>query len=1047
MSIYKSSVNRPITTLMIFGGIIIIGLYGLSRLPIDLYPEMELPAISVMTTYPGANAADIETNVTRKLEDAFNSIDKLKDITSISSDNLSVIFLEFEWGTNLDEASNDIRSYMDLTFDALPEDCDRPSVFKFNTSMMPILFYAVTAEENYSGLEKILDERIINPLNRIEGIGSINLVGAPVRKIYVDVDPKRLDAYNLTIEQVGGIIAAENLDMPSGNVKMGQMDYQLRIPGEFIESDQLKSIVVGNFGGNPIYLNDIGTVRDTIKDISIQEKINGRQGMRMFIMKQSGANTVQITREVNKQLKELTKSLPPDVTISPIFDTSEFIIDAIRNLSETLMWAFLFVVLVVLAFLGQWRATFIVLLAIPISLITGFVYLYFTGNSLNVISLASLAIAIGMVVDDAIVVLENISKHIDRGASPREAAIYATNEVWLAVIVTTLVVLAVFLPLTLVTGLTGVMFKQLGWIVSITILTSMVIAISLTPMLASRLLRMKDDKKRVAAEAYSRTIGKFLEKTEVFYENNLRWALRHRGFVIISGLVLFITSLFLLKFIGTDFMPESDESQLSVYVELQSGIRMEETALTTLKIENIIKEGYPEVQLVSSSTGSDDEGGFISMFTQSGSNIVNFTLKLCSPDDRKRTVWDISDDLRAQLEQIPEIINFNLNTQSHFMGTGGNQVDVEIYGYDFDTTNQVAEQFRSAFRNIPGAEDIQISREKEKPELQIILDRDKLSQHGLSTATVSMYTRNRVDGLIASRFREEGDEYDIIVRLKEEYRNSISDIEEITIMTPMGKKVKIAELGEVKEYWSPPNIERKRRERLVTVSVKPVGISLGELANRINGEISKLQVPPDVMVLVGGAYEDQQESFADLGLLMLISLILVYLVMASQFESFTMPFIIMFTIPFAMTGVLFALFITGTTLSVIAALGAVLLVGIVTKNGIVLIDFINLMRDREYKLVDAIALSGRSRLRPVLMTSFTTILAMVPLAISKGEGSALWAPMGVTVIGGLVFSTFLTLIYIPVLYGTIIRKDAKALRQNIWSKFRFMNNNKENDKV
>ncbi|MFC2116969.1 efflux RND transporter permease subunit, partial [Bacteroidota bacterium] len=386
MSIYKNAVNRPITTLMLFAGIVVLGLYSLVQLPIDLYPDMEFPAISVMTTYAGANASDIETNVTRKLEDSFNSIDKLKEITSVSYDNLSVIFLEFEWGANLDEASNDLRSAIDFTFDILPENCDRPSIFKFNTSMMPILFYAITAEENYSGLEKLLDERIINPLNRIDGIGSISLIGAPSRKIYVDIDPKRLDAYNLTIEQIGSVIASENIDMPSGNVKMGQIDYQLRVLGQLTESDQLKNMVVGNAGGKPIYLRDVGIVRDTVKDLSIEERIDGKQGMRMFVMKQSGANTVKITRQVNKQLAELEKTLPPDVKITTIFDTSDFIVGAIRNLSETLLWALVFVILVVLIFLGRWRATLIVGLAIPISLITSFVYLFFTGSSLNVIS-------------------------------------------------------------------------------------------------------------------------------------------------------------------------------------------------------------------------------------------------------------------------------------------------------------------------------------------------------------------------------------------------------------------------------------------------------------------------------------------------------------------------------------------------------------------------------------------------------------------------------------------------------------------------------------
>jgi HAE1 family hydrophobic/amphiphilic exporter-1 len=1039
MSIYKNAVKRPITTLMVFAGVVVLGLYALVQLPINLYPDLDFPAISVMTTYPGANASDIETNITRKLEDSFNSIDRLKEVTSISYDNLSVIFLEFEWETNLDEASNDIRSAIDFTWDVLPEDCNRPSIFKFNTSMMPILFYAITAEENFSGLEKMLDERIINPLNRIEGIGSIDMAGAPIRKIYVDIDPKRLDAYNLTIEQVGGVIAAENMNMPSGNVKMGQLDYQLRVQGEFTESAQLEDIVVGNAGGKPVYLRDIGTIRDTIKDMSIEERINGKQGLRMFVMKQSGANTVKICREVNKQLFELAKTLPPDVKITTIFDTSEFIVDAINNLSETLLWALLFVVLVVLLFLGRWRATFIVGLAIPISLITSFVYLYFTGNSLNVISLASLAIAIGMVVDDAIVVLENISKHIDRGASPREAAIYATNEVWLAVIVTTLVVLAVFMPLTLVSGLTGVMFNQLGWIVSITIVTSTLIAISLTPMLASKLLKLKRKDQKISRFGYSATIGKLLGKIEIFYENNLRWALRHRGFVLIAGFLVFIASLMLLRFVHTDFMPESDEGQLNIFVELQSGVRVEETLITTKKIESIINERYPEVELTSSSSGSDDEGGFISMFSQSGSNMINFTLKLSPLKQRIRSVWDISEDLRTQLDQIPEIINYDVSTQAHFMGSAGNTVNVEIYGYDFNMTTQLAERMKNVLSRIEGAEDVQISREKEKPELQIALDRIKLAQHGLNTATVSIYIHNRVDGLIASRFREEGDEYDIIVRLTEDYRNSISDIEEITIMTPMGSKVKVAELGEVREYWSPPNIERKRRERLVTVSVKPVGISLGELATRINSEISKMEIPREALVVVGGAYEDQQEAFADLGLLMMIGLILVYLIMASQFESFVMPLIIMFTIPFAFSGVILALLITSTTLSVVAALGAVLLIGIVVKNGIVMIDFINLMRDRDYELTDAIAISGKSRMRPVLMTSFTTIMAMLPLAMSTGEGSEIWSPMGIAVIGGLIFSTFLTLIYIPVLYGFLIRKTARDKRERLRKRFVFMN--------
>ncbi|MBN2347610.1 MAG: efflux RND transporter permease subunit [Bacteroidales bacterium] len=1038
MSIYKSAVNKPITTLMIFAAIIVVGIYSLMQIPIDLYPEMNPPYISVMTTYPGANASDIETNITKTIEDALNTVDNLKEITSVSSDNLSIVNLEFEWEANLDEASNDIRDAVDRIFDYLPEGCDRPFIFKFNTSMMPIVFYAITADESYPGLAKIIEEKIINPLNRINGIGSISMIGAPKRMIYVDVDPQRLDAYNLTIEQIGNVITAENLNMPSGNVKMGKMDYQLRIEGELSESREISDIVVGNYGGNPVYIHDIAQVQDSIKDLSLDEKINGQSGIRMFVMKQSGANTVKIAKQVHKKLAVLEKDLPPDIKIQQILDTSTFIKDSVSNLSETLMWALIFVVLVVLFFLGRWRATFIIVLTIPISLIVAFIYLFITDSSVNVISLTSLSIAIGMVVDDAIVVLENITKHIERGSSPREAAIYATNEVWLSVIVTTLVIVAVFMPLTLVSGMTGVLFKELGWIVTITVVTSTMAAISLTPMLASKLLRLKAKTENRKKFSYENTIEKILNKLDAFYEKTIRWALHCKRYVMIIALVLFISSLFLFKYVGTDFMPESDESRIMASVELQTGLRVEETMKVTRQLEQIIHDRYPEVTILSASSGSDDEGGIFSLFSQTGSNMINLMMRLTSIEERDRSVWDIANDLRKQMDQFAEIINYNVTTSSSGMGGTSNTVDIEIFGYDFDITNKLAAEVKGKIEKIEGAQDVQISRKADKPELQIVLDKGKLAENGLNSAMVSANIRNRVDGLTASRFREEGDEYDIVVRFKEEFRNSISDLEQITIMTPTGQQIKLKELGEVKEYWGPPNIERKRKERVVTVSVKPVGVSLGELAKKINTELESIDFPQEVVVNVGGAYEDQVESFMDLGLLLIISLVLVFLVMASQFESFAMPFIIMFSIPFAFTGVILALFFTNTTLSVIAALGAVLLVGIVVKNGIVLVDYINLMRDRGYDLNEAIALSGKSRLRPVLMTAMTTILGMLPLAMSTGEGSELWSPMGITVIGGLVFSTLVTLVIVPVVYAIFSRKGERDKKQALRKRFVFM---------
>ncbi len=1039
MSIYKNAVNKPITTMMIFTAVVVMGFYSLVQMPIDLYPEMDPPYISVMTTYPGANASDIESNITRILEDALNSVDDLKEITSISTDNLSIINMEFEWGSNLDEATNDIRDVIDLVIKALPDEAERPRIFKFNTSMMPIVFYAVTANESYNGLEKLLDEKIINPLNRIDGIGSVGIMGAPKRIVYVDADPLLLDAYNLTIEQIGNTIAAENMNLPSGSVKMGQIDYQLRVQGEFNTSGRIENLLVASLAGKPVYIRDVATVRDSLKDISLDERINGETGLRMFVMKQSGANTVKVAREVQKEINKLQKNLPPDVEFKLIMDTSDFIKGSINNLSQTLLWAFLFVALVVLLFLGRWRATFIIILTIPISLIVSFLYLFITGSSINVISLTSLSIAIGMVVDDAIVVLENITRHVERGATPREAAIYATNEVWLAVIITTLVVVAVFFPLTLVGGMTGVIFNQLGWIVTITVVTSTLAAISLTPMLSSRLLKIRPKKEKVKRFSYENTIEKSFDWLDNFYESTLRWALTHKTFTLLTSLAIFVGSLFLLKFVHTDFMPESDESRITASVELQTGARVEETIKTARYLEQVIREKIPEVEIMSVSSGADDEGGMFSLFATTGSNIINLMMRLSPIDERERSVWDIGAVLREEIAALPEVINFDVTTSGSGMGGGGSStVDVEIFGYDFDITNKVTSEVEARLMNIPGGIDVQVSRKDDKPELQFVLDRDKLALHGLTTAYVSTIIRNRVIGMLASKYKEEGEEYDIRVRLKEEFRSSITDLEEFSVVTPAGARVKLKELGEVKEYWSPPNIEHKRRERIVTVSVKPDRIALGELANRVKAAVEDIETPQEVLMNIGGTYEDQQESFKDLGLLMIVSLILVFIVMASQFESFSMPFVIMFSIPFAFTGVILALFVTGTTLSLVAALGAVLLIGIVVKNGIVLIDFTNLMRDRGMELYEAIAVSGKSRLRPVLMTAATTILGMLPLALSTGEGSELWRPMGITVIGGLVFSTIVTMVIVPVMYGLMAVRGERNKKHKLSKQFRFM---------
>ncbi len=1047
MSIYSSSVKRPVTTILIFIGLMVMGIYSLTQLPVDLYPEMELPYVVVYTNYPGASASDIESNVTQTLENTLNSVSKLKEITSRSSDATSVIFMNFEYGTNLDEASNDIRSSLSMVERFLPDGCDKPTIIKFNTNMMPIIYYAITAKESYAGLEKILNEKVVNPLNRIEGVGSVALTGVPGRKVYIDIDPRKMEAYNLTIEQIGGVIRAENMNLPAGYIEMGKTDYPLRIQGEFPESEVIKNLVISNFNGSSIYLKDVAQVRDTIRETKLFTKINGARGMAMFIQKQSGGNTVKVTKEVEKSLSELAKGLPPDVKIEKLFDSASFIRDSISNLSETLMYAAIFVILVVLFFLGRWRATFIIILTIPISLIVAFIYLFLTDASINIISLTSLSIAIGMVVDDAIVVLENITKHIERGSRPREAAIYATNEVWLAVIVTTLTVVAVFFPLTFVKGLTGVLFKQLGMSVTITIVTSVFAAITLTPTLSAMLLKWYPIKKDASIWTYDGSIRKGLDRLDHFYERTLRWALHHKTVVSLVAVIIFAASMGLFYLVGTEFFPQADQSRITATVKLQTGTRVDQTLLTADKIDEMIRTKYPEVKIISTSTGSDDQGGFASIFTAQGTHTITYSLRLSPIQERKKSVFDIADEMRADFAKYPEVIDYTVGTSESMGSFGGSTVSVEVYGYNISETNLVADVLANKIRKIQGARDITVSRDKSKPELQIIFDQNKMIANGLNTAMVSAAIKDRVDGLTATKLRQFGDEYDVVVRYKRSSTNTLTDIENIGITNPMGQIVRLGEIANIKEYWAPPSIEHKRKERIVTVSFTPYKRSLTELQTELQKTIDSMTMPAGVMVQISGAIKDQMDSFMDIAMLMLISLILVYLIMASQFESLKMPFIIMFSIPFAFSGVAIALFLTHTTLSVISGIGAVMLIGIVVKNAIVLVDFINLMRERGHELYEAIAISGRSRLRPVIMTSATTILGMLPLAMSKGSGSELWAPMGIAVIGGLVFSTMVTLVIVPIVYAIFARKGERNKNLAVYSEFDFIEENRDGRKL
>ena len=1049
MSIFKSSINKPVTTALIFVAVMVIGLFSLQQLPIDQYPEIDPPYISVMTSYPGANASEVETNVTRMLENSLNSVDGLKEMSSNSQDNMSVVTLELEWGMNLDEVINDVRSYIDMTKDNLPSGAGTPFIFKFSTSSMPVIMYSVTADDSYAGLDKTLNDVVIPQLNRVDGIGNISLSGTPERYVYVNIEQEKLNAYSIPLETVGNAISSNNLNMSSGTVKMEKEQYQLQVRSEFVESSEIENIVVTTSSeGRQVFVRDIATVRDTIKDLSLDEKINGREGVRVIIAKQSGANTVEICKEVNKEMARIQKLLPADVEVAVIYDSSDNIKDSISSLEESILYALLFVVLVVLLFLGRWRATLIIAITIPIALVVSFIYLAFVGSSLNIISLSSLTVAIGMVVDDAIVVLENISRHIERGSSPREAAIYATNEVWVSVIATTMVIAAVFVPLTMLGGLAGIMFKELGWIVTIVVVTSTVVAISLTPMLTSKLLKSRkfkvDEHGHMIAEEpkrnwYQKYVVGALDRLDSWYSGILRYSLNHKKLTLLIVVALFFVSLLpvFLGAIGTDFMQQSDQGRLSVSVELNRGTRVEETLKTARRLEARFSELAPETEMIATTAGSNDEANISALFASSTNSKIAMTVVLRDKEERERSVFEIAEVFRQEMSKYPEIIDYQASVSSG-MGGEASTVDVEIYGHDFDKTNILAETVQQTIRdNVTGARDITISRDEDRAELKIDVDKEKLSRHGLDAATVASMVYGRVKGMSAGFLKEDGEEYPIIVRMEEEDRNSISDIEALTIPTADGK-IRLSELATVEEYWSPPTIERKSRQRIVTVAVTPYEVSLGELALEMEKALEEVEVPQGATLRLAGDYEEQQETFADIGLLLALIVMLVYIVMASQFESLSKPFIIMMSVPFAISGVVLALFVTGVSLDMIGALGVVMLVGIVVKNGIVLVDYINLMRDRGYELNEAIALSGASRLRPVLMTAFTTILGMLPMALSTGTGSETWRPMGIVVIGGLLVSTFVTLIVVPLLYGIMSKHGERDKEEKTRKEFVFL---------
>ena len=1033
MSLYSSSVKRPVTTILVFVALIVLGLFSLKNLPIDLFPDIETNTIMVMTTYTGTSAADIEQNVTRPLENTLNSVEHLKHITSNSRENISIITLEFEYGYDIDALTNDVRDKLDMVSSVMPDDANTPIIFKFSSDMIPIVLLSAQAGPSMPGLYKILDENVANPLARVDGVGSVSIAGAPKREIHVYLDPLRMEAYNLSVETVASLIGAENRNIPGGTFDIGNETYPLRVEGEFNDPKEIGNIVVGmSPTGGVVHLYDVARIDDSREERAQESFSNGVPGAMIIVQKQSGANSVQISTKIAEELPNIQKNLPADVKLDYIVDTSDNIRNTISSLVETVVFALLFVGIVVFVFLGRWRATVIVLVTIPISLIASFIYLYATGNTLNIVSLSALSIAIGMVVDDAIVVLENVTTHIERGSAPMQAAVHGTNEVALSVMASTLTLIAVFFPLTLVKGMTGVLFKQLGWMVTIMMVLSLICALALTPMLCSRLLRLNVSDTKIFQKVYG-PILKVLNKIDDFYARVLDKCVAHRWITTAAALGIFVASMFLMKFVGSEFFPVNDNGRLSVTLELPIGTRVEIAKDVAARLYKEWTEKYPEITVFNYRVGQASSDNTFASMQDNGSHIISMNITLLDADKRKRGITEIAGGMRNDLKNYPEIKKslVNVGGQRGAGMTGQSTLDYEIYGYDFTKTDSVAQRVKSILESLPGAADISVSRSDYQPEYHVEFDREKLALYGLNLSSAATMLRNRINGSTASYFREDGEEYDIKVMYDPEHRRSISDIENIMLYNSMGKGVRLKEVGTVVERFNPPTIERKDRERVITVSAVVQDRPMSEVIADAQPLIDKIDKPGDVYISLSGSFEDQQDSFGDLGTLGLLIILLVYIVMAGQFESFTYPAIIMTSIMFAFSGIVLILLLTGTSLNVMSFIGAIMLIGIVVKNGIVLIDYINLNRERGMSIRRAVINGGHSRLRPVLMTSLTTILGMVPMAIGTGVGSEMWRPMGTAVIGGLAMSTVMTLLFVPTMYTifalTGIRRNRKKM--------------------
>jgi HAE1 family hydrophobic/amphiphilic exporter-1 len=1041
MSIPRLAIHRPVTMFMLSGVIVLLGAISLSKLPVDLMPEFTQPTITVNTTYANVGPLEIEELITRPIEQSVSAVAGITRVDSSSREGQSNVRLNFDWGTNLDAAADDVRSRLDRVRGRLPEESDPPIIFKADSNAFPIMQIGVEGDYDPVTLREMAENDLSPRLERAPGVAAVTINGGLRRQIHVDLSKEKITALNLSVDRVVQALRSENQNLPLGQIDQGDSTYLVRSQGQFANLDDIRNLVVLTRQNVPVYLKDVADVTDSTEDRRQFLKITSRDesgklgeghpAVRMQINKQSGENTVAVAQAIRAEIDRINRDVP-GIRLIVLDDTAIFIERAINNVKEHALIGGILVVLIIFAFLRDFRSTLIVCTSIPISVIGTFALLYFGGFTLNTMTFGGLALGIGMIVDAAIVVLENTHRHLHMGKDRMTAAIDGSEEVWSAILASTLTHIAVFVPLLFLQGISSILFTQLSFVVMFSLSMSLFVAVTIVPVLCSRWLHTPDEQRKHAGVLgrFYRASEAFLEGVDDGYRRAIHVALRHRPTVIGAAAGLVVLAAVLYPRVGTELLPQTDEGQVNINAQLPIGTRMEVTEPVMYRLEEAVKQYVPEATTIV--TGGGGFGGFGG---GGNTNRGQMQVKLVPRDERTRTSDDIAQDLRRRLSGIPGTIvranpgggNFQLN---RILGGGDDsRLSLEIRGHDIDDARRIQQQAIGLMQDTPGIADVRVGQDDARPELAVRVDRPKAAMLGLTVNGVAQTIQTNVAGTTAAQFRQRGNEYPIVVRLREADREQITDIGDVLVNTPNGQVVPARNLLAVDRETGPVQIDRKNMERIVRVNAEPE-VALSDAVVNVQGRLGQIRVPQDFSVGFGSEVEEQAKSFNQLKIVLILAVLLVYAVMASQYESLRDPFIIMFSIPTASIGIVGGLLLTRTAFSMQAYIGVIMLAGIVVSNAILLVDYINTLRRRDgMPLREAVEIGGRTRLRPVLMTSIATMLGLVPMAIGIGDGGELQAPLARVVIGGLLASTMVTLVLVPAVY-TLFEEGWKGLRHH-----------------